>query len=363
MSHGKTRENKNCLNCDHIVEERFCPHCGQENTETRQPFHYLFTHFVEDFTHYDGQFWKTFKYLLTRPGKLTKEYLAGKKQLYVAPVKLYIFVSFVAFLVPALLPKSKEAEANQVAAKERKFKIEEERVIKTLNKGGLISDEDTKEELERISKEKKDLDKNESTISFSDSSSVSTSKGVFFDAKNIKEFDSLALLPQNSEFWYARPAAKKFFEFKEQNLTKDEINKRIADTFFKTLPKALFVYMPIFAFFLWIFHNKKKWWYFDHGIFTLHYFSFLLLSTLIFNLFGKFLDLFPDWGALSILSIVIFLAMAIYISVYFFIAHYRVYENKKSISILKSTVLFIINFVCLVLMFIFLIYISFLMAH
>lgn len=56
MSHGKLREDKDCLNCGHHVEEKFCPNCGQENIETRQPFYYLFTHFFEDFTHYDGQF-------------------------------------------------------------------------------------------------------------------------------------------------------------------------------------------------------------------------------------------------------------------------------------------------------------------
>lgn len=39
MSHGKLREEKNCLNCGHFVEEKFCPNCGQENTETRKPFH------------------------------------------------------------------------------------------------------------------------------------------------------------------------------------------------------------------------------------------------------------------------------------------------------------------------------------
>ncbi|MUH01775.1 DUF3667 domain-containing protein [Scytonema sp. UIC 10036] len=36
---------------------------------------------MEDFTHYDGQFWKTIKYLLFRPGKLTKEYLQEKDRL------------------------------------------------------------------------------------------------------------------------------------------------------------------------------------------------------------------------------------------------------------------------------------------
>ncbi|UOU99680.1 DUF3667 domain-containing protein [Chryseobacterium daecheongense] len=108
MSHGKIREDKTCLNCGHVVEERFCPHCGQENVEPKQPFHYLFTHFIEDFTHYDGQFWKTIKYLLFRPGKLTKEYLAGKRQLYVAPVKLYIFISFITFFLPSLFSGSEE---------------------------------------------------------------------------------------------------------------------------------------------------------------------------------------------------------------------------------------------------------------
>ena len=104
MSHGKPREEKNCLNCGHHVEEKFCPNCGQENTEPRKPFHYLFTHFIEDFTHYDGQFWGTIKNLLFKPGKLTNTYLEGKRQQFVPPVKLYIFMSFVTFFLFAMFP-------------------------------------------------------------------------------------------------------------------------------------------------------------------------------------------------------------------------------------------------------------------
>ena len=104
MSHGKLREEKNCLNCGHIVEEKFCPNCGQENTETRRPFHYLFSHFIEDLTHYDGQFWGTIKNLLFKPGKLTQTYLEGKRQRYVPPVKLYIFISFITFFLFSIIP-------------------------------------------------------------------------------------------------------------------------------------------------------------------------------------------------------------------------------------------------------------------
>ena len=68
MSHGKLRDDKTCLNCGREVIDRFCAHCGQENVEPRQPFLRLITHFFEDFTHYDGQFWKTIRALVFSPG-------------------------------------------------------------------------------------------------------------------------------------------------------------------------------------------------------------------------------------------------------------------------------------------------------
>lgn len=123
MSHGKIRENKNCLNCGQHVEERFCPHCGQENIESRHPFYYLFTHFIEDFTHYDGQFWGTLKNLMFKPGALTNTYLEGKRQKFVPPVKLYIFVSFITFFVFALFPMNINSHNTKEKEKEAKASI------------------------------------------------------------------------------------------------------------------------------------------------------------------------------------------------------------------------------------------------
>src|SRR5690606_38451168 len=98
MQH-RPRADKTCLNCRRVVPERYCTHCGQENIQPRKSFHYLFTHFVEDLVHYDSSFYKTVKALLFRPGRLTNEYLIGKRKTYVPPVKLYIFISFLCFFI------------------------------------------------------------------------------------------------------------------------------------------------------------------------------------------------------------------------------------------------------------------------
>ena len=104
-----------------MVENRFCPNCGQENTDTRKTFVQLFVHFFEDLTHYENSFWKTIRNLIFKPASLTKEYLSGKRMSYLAPIRLYIFISFVTFfLIPILQDSSNDevVDVNQTSAKE-----------------------------------------------------------------------------------------------------------------------------------------------------------------------------------------------------------------------------------------------------
>ena len=263
--HGKLREIKACENCGRFVEKRFCPECGQENVETRQRFYHLFTHFIEDFVHYDSRFWKTILYLLIRPAKLTKEYMAGKRKLFVPPVTLYIFISFITFFIPAILP-----------------------------------------------------DSNKSNQTTNPTEQVPEPNVVFRGEKvDIGE------------------------------LNKDAMQERIIHDF----PKAIFLYMPIFAFWLWLFHSKKKWYYFDHGIYTLHYFSFLLLGSLLLILINWIISFFSiKMGSIN--NILIF-TVFIYFIYYFFHSHRLVYQETKAISRLKCSFLFIINTFCILFFLIF----------
>ncbi len=131
---------------------------------------------------------------------------------------------------------------------------------------------------------------------------------------------------------------------------------------FHNLPKALFIYLPLFAFFLWIFHSKKKWWYFDHGIFTLHYFSFLLLTVLLIFLLSKLAGRTDFWLINTILYLAISL-LSLYSMTYFFIAHRRVYRAHGLVSIIVGMILFTINFFAFMFLLTGLALISFMMIH
>mgnify|MGYP003399213277 FL=1 len=99
MSSVKLRKEKDCLNCGHIVEEKFCPKCGQENIVVKEDAMHMVAHAIADYFHFEHKFFGTLRPLLFKPGQLTKEYVAGKRVSFIHPIRLYIFVSIVDLLL------------------------------------------------------------------------------------------------------------------------------------------------------------------------------------------------------------------------------------------------------------------------
>ena len=93
------RKENDCLNCGSTIQGKFCSNCGQENLEIHESFGHLMNHAISDYFHFDHQFFNTIKPLLFKPGYLTNEYMAGKRVKYLHPVKMYIFISIVYFLL------------------------------------------------------------------------------------------------------------------------------------------------------------------------------------------------------------------------------------------------------------------------
>jgi hypothetical protein len=87
-----------CANCGTPLAGQFCGNCGQ-NAHIHRTLGGVFHDFLHGITHFDGKAWKTLPMLLFRPGKLTRDYIEGKRARYVAPVPLFLLVVFLMFFV------------------------------------------------------------------------------------------------------------------------------------------------------------------------------------------------------------------------------------------------------------------------
>jgi len=83
---------KHCKNCHSIVEARYCPECGQKEKNFQPKFTDFILAMWDDFVSVDAKLLNTFK-VLFKPGQYAYDWLAGKQQRYVHPVRLYIVLS------------------------------------------------------------------------------------------------------------------------------------------------------------------------------------------------------------------------------------------------------------------------------
>lgn len=93
-----------CQNCGAPLAGPYCARCGQRH----EPHIHSLPHFAaeaaETLTHADSRLWRTLADLLARPGRLTREFLAGRRARYLPPFRLYVVVSLIYFVLIAVLP-------------------------------------------------------------------------------------------------------------------------------------------------------------------------------------------------------------------------------------------------------------------
>jgi hypothetical protein len=93
-----------CLNCGMNIQLEFCPECGQRAIDPDPALREFLHEAAEEFLHWDGKLASTFRLLVTKPGALTKEYLAGRRVRYISPLRLYLTCSVLYFFCAALIP-------------------------------------------------------------------------------------------------------------------------------------------------------------------------------------------------------------------------------------------------------------------
>ncbi|MXV50527.1 DUF3667 domain-containing protein [Pedobacter sp. HMF7647] len=304
MSNKHHRTEKNCLNCGFIVEKNYCSNCGQENVNLHESFWHLLYHSIGHYFHFDSKFGNSVVPLLTKPGYLTNEYNAGRRASHFPPISLYLFISFIFFIL--VLPG-------------KKHKSEE----KTENRSGQVHDLDiARKKIESdttlsVSSKRKAL----SALKFGDRDNFNTKLTNGIDTTVEQYEKKQASLPVTKRDGYWKSAVKrKIIDIQNDGSTYSEL-------ILHNIPKMMFVLLPLFALILMFFFRNSGKFYVEHLIHAVYVHSFLFALIAISVILQKILPSgFSDW-----IQLISMIAMAWYV----YKSIRVVYKNSRRRTIVK----------------------------
>jgi len=275
LSEKKLAGSDNCLNCGTALKGPFCYFCGQPDRNFMRFFPVLLRDLMEDLLDLDSRFIRTMKPLLFKPGRLTRDYMEGRRFRYAPPMRLYIFSSIIFFLLATLLSSdaisiNSSVDENDLAVHLNEPAAEQQAVDEALNN------------LPPEVREQVDVDGIED---------ASNDTEVITGELKVDDFTF------NDEPWNreTNPVDIKWLPTWLNDRINDEIEESphkteqikenpnlIIEKIFDILPATMFVLLPVVALIFKFWYLFSKRYYIEHLIFSLHNHAFLFVSlTLI----------------------------------------------------------------------------------
>jgi hypothetical protein len=311
------REPGRCLNCGTVVEGRHCAQCGQAADAHVLSIKEVMGDVTHSLLHLDSRVWRTLQLLVRRPGELTREFIAGRHQMYIPPFRLYLAVSIIYFALSALLPESGlldvdapvilDDASETVAAKPAprapaELKDVTGELRKELAAEG-VPQEDIDEALE-----------NDSSCKVS----------IFGDTPNSTDLE--------------RTLSRACEQVKRDG------GKLLAERFATTAPKLMFLFLPLMAGVALLFYWRPRRLYAEHLVVFLHNHAFTFLVLAVTALLNEIAELeFPLSG---VLYFIMFL-MWCWLPYYVYRSMRVVYANGRSLTLVKFLAISTIYFVLL----------------
>lgn len=296
--------NETCTDCGEPVSGKFCSNCGQPTHVHRSLLH-LVEEVLHGVLHFDARIWRTLPLLLLNPGRLTREWIQGKRTRYISPLAIFLFTVFLMFFImsfggssvvdtPSL--EDRIAEAQQDVTEARAAVVEAETGLAAGEPGADGVKAGMEATLAAAERRLAALEEARTSGPREDGYEVGSWQAEMADA--VRE--------QRVNIGIGDEA------FREKILHK-LANPEFA--FYKiqqTLYKFAFLLVPLSIPFVWLmFAWKRGFTWYDHGVFVLYSLTFMAIFTMGLSVLDRIAGDGGGWWEATIGSIGAILTFAV----------------------------------------------------
>ncbi|MDX2411646.1 MAG: DUF4286 family protein [Woeseiaceae bacterium] len=326
-------ESPDCLNCGTQLKGQYCRNCGQRSRSRLISLWELISDAFGDLFEIDSRLWQTLVPLMIRPGRLTRDYLQGRRARYMPPFRMYLVLSLLFFVVAFFDPREElgllfEPEPEQTSGAVPDIEIavpdeaidEARQVLDELAADGILPDVELPENA--------DTDDGGFLLKYNDDSEdIEVEGDCDVDSTDLDD------LPD----WIARRLTP---ERLKRICEKTQIDggKAFVDKLLDNIPAALIVLLPLMAFVLKALYPLSKRYYVEHLLFFVHFHAFFFLILTLQILLLRISTMLGIPEAVPIVTVVV---TSFYVPAYLFKSMRRVYGQGGFVTFLKFAVLLI----------------------
>ena len=305
-------EQEQCKNCEKSFDASFdyCPYCGQEAADNLT-IGVLFSNTIENYFSIDARFFRSFIPLMIKPGVLARRFVDGKRLKYLHPAQFYLFISVLFFFLFSFSIRQADTEVNK--ALEKGFDTE----ISTDSLAVAADSVAINVAREELKKNQKFTGMTDEQLEVLDSVMVinTNSPGTSFGLRQNK-LDSLIANGASTDEKLKAMGLKEdagVFTYKVYYQLLKLYEQRaggILKTLYDTIPIAMFIMLPLFAFLLTLFYWGRGT-FAHHMVFSFYFFTFLFTTFCVLILVNKVWDIPLGLEILVWLSFLVYLMIAL----------------------------------------------------
>ncbi|MGE4070415.1 MAG: DUF3667 domain-containing protein [Lysobacterales bacterium] len=336
-------QGKSCENCDIPLQGPFCHRCGQPERTPIRDLLALSNDALDYLFDVDSRVWRTLLSLFFAPGRLTEAYLAGKRMSFIRPMRIYLVMSALLFVVV-----NWTSDLNMRVTGDGDVQINgsaEDVVLPQLpappkppDAGTGAMDPDAARRAEEVAAAQA-----EAAQALAQASEQIKAKAAAEEnsGATVKEKKPINLTFAGDRPWHRQdnpllldwlpPAANEWMNDyiavikANLELVRDD-PRRLGHSFLQVLPQSLFVLLPIFALLLKLVLITKRRLYMEHLMVAVHSHTFIYMGILVAIGLSKLAERWPagwfnPWWFLMGVSIA-------WIPLNLFLTQKRVYRQR-----------------------------------